>query len=85
VELSSPNASWASQRERRLRSESVYTAPGMEHTRPDIVASREGIATLALIRRQELDGFLEGLVGAEEGIMRTKNNEHRSISATLIR
>jgi hypothetical protein len=54
-------------------------------TRPDIAASREGVATLALIRRQELDGFLEGLFGAEEGIMRTKNNEHRSISATLIR
>src|SRR4029077_2772316 len=42
-------------------------------TRPDVAASREGLATLALIRRQELDGFVEGLFGAEEGIMRTKN------------
>jgi hypothetical protein len=50
-------------------------------TGPDIAASREGIATLALIRRQELDGFLEGLFGAEEGIMRT----NRSIAATLSR
>jgi hypothetical protein len=26
-------------------------------TRPDVAATREGLATLALIRRQELDGF----------------------------
>ena len=37
-------------------------------TRPDVAASREGLATLALIRRQELDGFVEGLFGAEEAI-----------------
>ena len=37
-------------------------------TRPEVAASREGLATLALIRRQELEGFIEGLFGAEEAI-----------------
>lgn len=37
-------------------------------TRPGVAASREGLVTLALIRRQELDGFVEGLFGAEEAI-----------------
>lgn len=37
-------------------------------TLPDVDASREGLAALALIRRQELDGFVEGLFGAEEAI-----------------
>lgn len=37
-------------------------------TRPDIAASREALATLALIRRQELDGFAAGLFGAHETI-----------------
>ena len=37
-------------------------------TRPNVATSREGLATLALIRRQELDGFVEGLFGAEEAI-----------------
>jgi hypothetical protein len=37
-------------------------------TRPDVAASREGLATLALIRRQELDGFVEGLFGPEEAV-----------------
>ena len=36
-------------------------------TRPEVAASREGLATLALIRRQELEG-VEGLFGAEEAI-----------------
>ena len=35
-------------------------------SRPNVDATREGLATLALIRRQELDGFVEGLFGAEE-------------------
>ena len=56
----------------RLTRHQERSAP-FRFTRPDIAASREGVATLALIRRQELDGFLEGLFGAEEGIMRTKN------------
>jgi hypothetical protein len=37
-------------------------------TRRDVGATREGLATLALIRRQELDGFVEGLFGAEKTI-----------------
>src|SRR5947209_1575115 len=37
-------------------------------TRPNVATSREGLATLALVRRQELDGFVEGLFGAEEAI-----------------
>src|ERR1035441_8892976 len=30
-------------------------------SRPDVATTREGLANLALIRRQELDGFVEGL------------------------
>ena len=37
-------------------------------TRFDVPATREGLATLAFIRRQELDGFIDGLFGAEESI-----------------
>ncbi len=36
--------------------------------RPDVVATREGLATVAMIRCQELDGFVEGLFGDEETI-----------------
>ena len=32
-------------------------------TRPDVAATREGMAAVALMRRQELDGFIEGLFG----------------------
>jgi hypothetical protein len=31
--------------------------------RPDIMATREGLANLATIRCQELDGFIDGLFG----------------------
>ena len=37
-------------------------------TRIDVVPTREGLSALALMRRQELDGFIEGLFGAEEAI-----------------
>jgi hypothetical protein len=36
--------------------------------RPDVMPTREGLATLAMIRCQELDGFVEGLFGDEETI-----------------
>jgi hypothetical protein len=36
--------------------------------RPDVMATREGLATLAMIRCRELDGFVEGLFGDEETI-----------------
>jgi hypothetical protein len=36
--------------------------------RPDVMATQEGLATLAMIRCQELDGFVEGLFGDEETI-----------------
>jgi hypothetical protein len=36
--------------------------------RPDVMATREGLATLATIRCQELDGFVEGLFGEEETV-----------------
>jgi hypothetical protein len=49
-------------------------------TRPDIAASREGLATLALIRRQELDGFVEGLFGAEDAID-LPERAHRGLGA----
>lgn len=37
-------------------------------TRTETKATREGIASLALMRRQELDGFIEGLFGREEEV-----------------
>jgi hypothetical protein len=35
-------------------------------TRIETEATREGLTGLAILRRQELDGFIEGLFGAEE-------------------
>lgn len=37
-------------------------------TRIEVPVSREGLAALALIRREELDGFIEGLFGAHESL-----------------
>lgn len=37
-------------------------------TRRDVPATREGLAALALMRREELDGFIEGLFGAHESL-----------------
>jgi hypothetical protein len=48
-------------------------------TRPDVAATREGLATLALIRRQELDGFVEGLFG-EENTLDLPERAHRSLN-----
>jgi hypothetical protein len=36
--------------------------------RVEIPETREGLAHIALIRREELDGFVEGLFGAEESL-----------------
>ena len=36
--------------------------------RVEIAETREGLAHIALIRREELDGFVEGLFGAEESL-----------------
>lgn len=36
--------------------------------RPDVAATREGLVSIALVRRQELDGFVEGLFGPEESV-----------------
>ena len=47
-------------------------------SRPDVATTREGLANLALIRRQELDGFVEGLFGAEE-TMDLPERAHRSL------
>jgi len=48
-------------------------------TPPEVAATREGLGTLALIRRQELDGFVEGLFGAEKAID-LPERAHRSLS-----
>jgi hypothetical protein len=48
-------------------------------TRPEVAATREGLATLALIRRQELDGFIEGLFGAEK-TLDLPGRAHRSLN-----
>jgi hypothetical protein len=45
----------------------------------DVPATREGLATLALIRRQELDGFVEGLFGAEKALD-LPERAHRGLS-----
>jgi hypothetical protein len=37
-------------------------------TRLDVPATREGLAMLALMRRQELDGFIDGLFGQETAL-----------------
>jgi hypothetical protein len=47
-------------------------------SRPDVATTREGLANLALIRRQELDGLVEGLFGAEE-TMNLPERAHRSL------
>jgi hypothetical protein len=36
--------------------------------RIEIAPTREGLAALALMRRQELDGFIDGLFGGEEAV-----------------
>ena len=36
--------------------------------RPDVAATRDGLGGIAQIRRQELDGLVEGLFGAEDHI-----------------
>lgn len=36
--------------------------------RPDVAATREGLGGIALVRRQELDGFIEGLFGTESSL-----------------
>jgi len=46
--------------------------------RSSIAATREGLATLALVRRQELDGFVEGLFGPEE-IVDVPERAHRGL------
>ena len=47
-------------------------------TRSSIAPTREGLATLALMRRQELDGFVEGLFGQEE-IVDIPERAHRGL------
>src|SRR5215469_4147700 len=37
-------------------------------TRIETEATREGLAALAMLRRQELEGFVEGLFGKEEAL-----------------
>lgn len=49
-------------------------------TRSSIVPTREGLATLALMRRQELDGFFEGLFGQEE-IVDVLERVHRGLDS----
>ena len=61
----------------RLTRHQEQSAP-FRLSRPDVAATREGLATLALIRRQELDGFVEGLFGAEE-TMDLPERAHRSL------
>ena len=49
----------------RLTRHQERTAP-FRLTRIEVPATREGMARLALMRREELDGFIEGLFGDRE-------------------
>jgi hypothetical protein len=49
-------------------------------TRSSIAPTREGLATLALMRRQELDGFFEGLFGQEE-VVDVPERAHRGLDS----
>jgi hypothetical protein len=46
--------------------------------RVDTASTREGLAALALMRRQELDGFIEGLFGREE-VVDLPKRAHRGL------
>jgi hypothetical protein len=48
--------------------------------RIETAATREGLAKLALVRRQELDGFVEGLFGRAE-VIDLPERAHRSLGA----
>jgi hypothetical protein len=48
-------------------------------TRIDILPTREGLSALALMRRQELDGFVQGLFGDEE-VLDLPERAHRGLS-----
>ena len=63
----------------RLTRHQERTAP-FRLTRLDLPASREGLATLARIRREELDGFVEGLFGERESLD-LPERAHKAISA----
>ena len=49
-------------------------------TRLDILQTREGLAHISLIRREELDGFVEGLFGAKESL-ELPERAHRAMNA----
>jgi hypothetical protein len=49
-------------------------------TRIETEATREGLATLAILRRQELEGFVEGLFGKEE-TLDFPERAHRGLGA----
>lgn len=45
-------------------------------TRLEVPATRDGLATLALMRREELDGFTEGLFGENESLDLPERADH---------
>lgn len=49
-------------------------------TRRETAATREGLGALALMRQQELDGFIEGLFGPEEALD-FPERAHRALGA----
>ena len=48
--------------------------------RVEIPETREGLAHIALIRREELDGFVEGLFGKEQSL-ELPERAHRALDA----
>jgi len=48
--------------------------------RPDLSGTREGLGRIARIRREELDGFVEGLFGAEQELD-LPERAHRALQA----
>jgi hypothetical protein len=62
------------------------TLPALGKKRPfrlmrvEIPETREGLAHIALIRREELDGFVEGLFGKEQSL-ELPERAHRPLEA----
>jgi hypothetical protein len=48
-------------------------------SRIDVMPTREGLSALALMRRQELDGFIEGLFGEKE-VLDLPERAHHGVS-----
>jgi len=67
-------------RTRQERTAAIGRSTGCTLTRIETEATREGLADLAMLRRQELEGFVEGLFGKEE-TLDFPERAHRGLGA----